>query len=536
MNFRRARHIAYLTESGSEQHLWIHSLDQLTPRELVAGGLSREPFFSPDSTWLGFYDQTSSELKRVSVQGGSPLTIANVSGLLRGASWGDDDSIIFATLASDSGLWRVPASGGTPEQLSTPDPERGELDHLWPEILPGAGAVLFTITANPIEDSQIAVLSLETREHEVLVRGGSNPRYSPTGHLVYAADGALRVLRFDLGRLETTGDPVPVLEGVLTKVTGVADFSLSENGSLVYVPAGSVTRGRLVWVDRGGIRSPIEGEDVYGFPRLSPDGTRVALGIQSEEGGIDIRIRDFERGSDTRLTVQGTNIYPVWAPDGVTVTFASSRGAAYDLFSRPADLSGDTELLITTTATKIPGSWSPDGQVLVYYEVNPTTLRDIWMLPGDGDPAPFLVTPFNERAPRLSPDGRWMAYVSDQSGESNVYVQRFPDGGRVIPISTGGGSEAVWSRDGRALFYRSGSQMLAVEVDTTAVDLNVGRPSVIFEGTYDTDPFALGNANYDVSLDGERFLMVTGASAGAISELTVVQHWFEELKRLVPID
>ena len=528
------RHIAYLTESGGEQHLWVRSLDQITPTELVAGGLPREPFFSPDNTWLGFYDQTGSVLKRVSVQGGPALTIASVPGLIRGASWGNDDSIIFATIDAGSGLWRVPASGGNPEQLTTPDPERGELDHLWPEILPGAEAVLFTVSELD-GGFQIAVLSPETRERRILVQGGSNPRYSPTGHLVYGAQGALRAVRFDLGRLETSGDPVPVLEGVLTKATGVVDFSLSENGWLAYVPTGSVTRGRLVWVDRNGqVTSLFEGEDVYGLPRLSPDGTRVTLGIQSEGGGVDIRIRDFERGSDTRLTVEGTNnIYPVWTPDGEHVTFASSRTGAYDLFSKPADLSGGADLLITTARTKIPGSWSPDGQNLVYYEVHPETLRDIWMLPAGGDPEPFLVTPFNERAPRLSPDGRWMAYVSDQSGEDRVYVQRFPAGGRVIPISTGGGGEAVWSRDGRELFYRHGNQLLAVEVDTSG-EFTVGRPSVVFEELYDTDPFAGGNPNYDVSLDGERFLMVMGVSAGATATVTVVQHWFEELKRLVP--
>ena len=282
---------------------------------------------------------------------------------------------------------------------------------------------------------------------------------------MYGLDGTIRAVPFDLERLAVTGVPVPVLDGVITKTSGAADFSLSETRSLVYVPTGATARRTLGWVDRDGqmTTSVIEENTAISTPRLSPDGTRVAFaGARGVTGVPDIWIRELERGSDTRLTVEGINIFPAWTPDGATVTFTSDRSGAFDLYSKLADLSGEAEQLVTSAAPKFAGSWSPDGQVLVYTDGGFTTLRDIWALPVGGDPAPFLVTDFDERAPRLSPDGQWVAYVSDQSGEDRVYVQRFPEGGGVSPISTEGETEPVWSRDDRELFYRNGTQMLVV--------------------------------------------------------------------------
>ena len=473
--------IAYITAGAGVSQLHVRSVDQLTPATLVSGGVSFDPFFSPDGEWVAFFDLSSRALKRVSVNGGPVLTIAILPGNLRGASWGSDDTIIFGTLSSDNGLWRVPAGGGDPEPLTTPDPAQGEQNHLWPEILPGGRAVLFTIIASPIENSLIAVRLLETGEQKVVVRGGSQPRYVPTGHLVYGVAGTLWAVGFDLEHLETIGDPVPVLDGVLTGGFGTIFFRVSENGSLVYVPAGATPRPTLGWVNREGQMTPlIEGEAIYGTPRLSPDGTRVAFGMLRESGEPDIWIRELERGSDTRLTVEGVNLYPAWTPDGATVTFGSDRAGDFDLYSKRADLSGEAERLATTASDSIPGSWSPDGQTLVYYEVNLSgTARDIWTLLLGGDPAPFLVTAFNERAPRLSPNGHWLAYVSDQAGEDRVYVRPFPEGGRVIPISTGGGTEPVWSRDGRELFYRDGNQLLVVDVDVET-EFTVGTSQVLF--------------------------------------------------------
>ena len=228
--------------------------------------------------------------------------------------------------------------------------------------------------------------------------------------------------------------------------------------------------------------------------------------------------------------------------DGSTITFSSDRSGTTNLYSRPADFSGAAELLLETTDILVPGAWSPDGQLLVYYEVNAETQRDLWVLPVNGTPLPFLVTEFNEHSPRLSPDGEWISYVSDQAGENRVYARPFPEGsGTVIPVSTGPGTEAIWSRDGQELFYRTGNrmrnQMMAVPVKL-GPQLKVGRPSLLFEGAYRLDPNNIGNPNYDVSLDGQHFLMATGAidEDATSPQITVVLNWFEELKRLVPVD
>ena len=259
--------------------------------------------------------------------------------------------------------------------------------------------------------------------------------------------------------------------------------------------------------------------------RLSPDGSQVALQIDG-----DLWIRDLGTGSDTRLT-ESNGSFPLWAPDGTAITFSSKRTGTFDLYSRPVDLNGPARLLLDAEDAVVPGSWTPDGQTLVYYAVNADTQRDLWMLRTGEKPLPFRVTEFNESNPRLSPDGRWVAYASDQSSESRIYVRPFPEGDAVIPISTGPGVQALWSRDGRSLFYRDQNRVLEVEVQT-APEFSVGETTLLFE-----EPYALASANsgmqtYDVTADGQQFLMVSETQTTA--ELTVVLNWFEELKARVP--
>ena len=274
--------------------------------------------------------------------------------------------------------------------------------------------------------------------------------------------------------------------------------------------------------------TPIVTGGEYDVPRLSPDGGRVAFLTDN-----DLWIRDLENDRDTRLTeTDGIDVFPVWRPDGTTVTFTSMRGDGFHIYSRLADLSGQTELILSTDGVSAPGSWTPDGQTLVFYETNDRGNRDIWQLPVGGDPVPFLDTAFNERAPRLSPNGQWLAYISDQAGEDGIYVRAFPGGGPVIPISAGLGTEPVWSRDGRELFYRTADQLWVVDVETEA-GFTAGSPRTLFEASYQFGFAEVGMPGYDVSLDGQQFLMVRrSAAAGYI----VVENWFEELKRLVPVD
>ena len=364
-------HIAYLTGSvglGAEQ-LHVRPLDQLTSETLVAEGELNSPFFSPDGESVGFYDRSAGPvLKRVSVRGGPASTICDLPGDLRGASWGADGTVVFASADLTSGLWRVPAVGGEPEQLTTPDAEKGEVDHVWPEILPGAEAVLFTIGANSIEESQIAVLSLDTGEYKVVL-GGAYPRFSPTGHLLYGVQGNLWAVGFDLSRLETVGDPVPVQEGVLTKDQGSADFDVSENGSLIYVPVGAASTGQrvLVWVDRDGREEELLAPPApYETPRVSPDGRYVAVEVRDPENP-DVMVYDLQRETPTRLTFDpGFDRDPLWSPDGRRVLFGSNRdGSSADIYAKAADGTGPVERVTTSDTDQSPVSWSADGQSLV---------------------------------------------------------------------------------------------------------------------------------------------------------------------------
>jgi serine/threonine-protein kinase len=357
---------------------------------------------------------------------------------------------------------------------------------------------------------------------------------------------------FDPQRLTATGAAVPVVEGVLqSPVSGAAQYSFSATGSLVYVSGGvQGTQSTLVWVGRNGAEQPLPAPaHAYTSPRLSPDGRRVAVGITESESHI--WLYDLSQETLTRLTFEGNlNNRPVWTPDGKRIAFESNKEGPLNLFWQLADGSGGLERLTTSADTQTPNSWSPDGQLLAFLEVTPTTGLDIWVL-RMGDPSagsgqvpstssgqvrktqPFLRTPFNEGAPRFSPDGRWLAYISDESGHIEIYVQPYPGPGGKWQISTEGGTEPVWNPNGRELFYRSGDKMMAVDI-ATQPSFAAGKPRVLSEGRYQASP--LTASNYDVSSDGQRFLMVKRSeSAGAApTQINVVLNWFEELKQKVP--
>ncbi len=341
------------------------------------------------------------------------------------------------------------------------------------------------------------------------------------------------VVPFDLAALEVTGDSVPVVQGVRQNAPGGAvDYGISDNGTLVYVPSTSTAglNRTLVWVDREGLATPlIEDRQAYRRPRLSPDGQRVAVEVQSVANS-DIWIYDIGRGTRMRLTVEGTNQSPVWTPDGTRVTFSSNRDGPPDLYWKPADGSGQAELLLNMNSQNnlVPSSWSPDGESLAFYNANGP--GDIWALPREGDASTFVATAFDERSPMFSPDGRWLAYVSNESGRDEVYVQPYPGPGGKWPISTEGGTEPRWSADGRELFYRLGDKMMVVEVRSEPA-FSSERPQLVFEVPYLRDQF--GTSNYDISPDGQRFLMIK-EEGGQQAQINVVLNWFEELKRLVP--
>jgi Tol biopolymer transport system component len=534
-------HLAYVARQGGTQQLYVRAMDSLEARSIPDTERAFAPFFSPDGQWVGFF--AGQRLKKVSINGGAALTLGDAGSTPTGASWGSGGMIALATTAGGV-LQQVPDAGGMPRALT--HFEKGENTHRWPEFLPGGTAVLFTAgMAGPsLTNAQVAVQLMGTGERRNLVQGAMYPRFAPSGHLVYAQGGILMAAPFDPQRLAVTGAAVPVVEGVLqSSVSGATQYSFSTTGSLVYVSGGlqSATPSKLVWVCRSGAEQPLATPvHAYVFPRLSPDGRRVAVSIQEQE--MQIWLYDLSRETLTRFTFEGnTNLNPVWTPDGKRVAFTSNKEGPLNPFWQLADGSGGLERLTISESTQVPMSWSPDGQLLAFIELNPTTGFDIWTLrmsdpsAGSGQvrkAQPFLRTPFNESAPRFSPDGRWLVYISNESGRNEVYVQPYPGPGGKWQISTEGGTEPVWNPNGRELFYRSEDKMMSVDIATQPA-FAAGKPRMLFEGQYVPTP--LTGPYYDVSPDGQRFLMLKPAEREqAPTQINVVLNWFEELKRRVP--
>jgi serine/threonine-protein kinase len=531
---RRLVYLASGGAGGAYGRLYVRALDDSQPTLITE--FARSPFFSPDGQWVGFFRVGG--LAKVAVTGGPAIAIGGGSaGGPRGATWAPDDTIIFASAEIPTGLLRISSAGGEREVLTTPAPEKGEADHLFPEMLPGGRAVLFTITNNQsIENSQIAVLDLETRNYRVLIHGGSHARYSSSGHIVYGVLGTLRAVAFDLDSLEVRGTPVPVLEGAVTKGTGAASFTISSDGTLVYVAGEASTQQRaIVWVDRQGNEEAIKAPPrPYTYLSLSPDGSRVALDIRDQDN--DIWIWDLTRETLTRLTFDpGLNRGPVWSPDGKRLAFSAQRDGSENIYWQAADGSGTQELLAQSPAPTVPQAFSPDGTLLLFTEIPTPRNVSLVKLDGERKPQPLLQGSFNESNPEISPDGRWLAYDSDESGRPEVYVRPFPDvnTGRW-QISTGGGNNPLWNPNGRELLYfRSPGTLLAVRVEAGA-SFQAEAPQVVLQGPYVAP---IGARHYSVSRDGRRFLMIKNAATQGNApppQINVILNWFEELKRRVP--
>jgi eukaryotic-like serine/threonine-protein kinase len=522
-------------EQGSLR-LYVRGLDQLDAVRLEVGGSPRWPFFSPDGEWIGFFD--AGVLKRVSVNGGSPVVISAIKGTGVGATWGADGTIVFAT-SDSTGLMRVSVNGGEPSVLTKPGP--GE-DHILPQFLPGGRDTLFTVRpqANPTSGSQIALVNIESGAVSMLLPGVTYATYSSSGHLVYAAEGALRAVKFDLDTLSIRSNPVPVLDHVITKPLGAANFALASNGTLVYEagdPRTSADR-TLVWVNREGREEAIAApRRSYVYPRISPDGKRVGLDIRDQQN--DIWIWDFARLTLSRLTFDpGLNRAIAWTPDSRRVVFSAEREGSESLFSQPADGSGSPEQLTNTTPDRPQGplSISPDGKSLVFGEPGqPPFDLNVLDLDGAREVTPLLNAPYSEHNGEISPDGRWLVYQTDESGRDEIYVRPFPNvAASRSQVSTGGGTRPMWSRNGREIFYSAlDGTMMAVPVDSSAArdTFSAGTATSLFSGPYYS---VQAGRSYDVATDG-RFLMIKNNAPQALApQLVVVINWVEELKRLVP--
>ena len=532
--------VVYLGNGATQ--LFVRALDAVTPVALFTGQ-PNDPFVSPDGQWIGFVDGRG-VLKKVAVSGGPAVTVATLdtSGT-RGATWASDDTIIVATAVSATGLQRVSAAGGQVATLTRPDRAQGEADHFWPEMLPGGRAVLFTITplTGGLDSAQVAVLDLQTGSRRILVRGGSHAQYVHSGHLIYAASGTLRAVPFDLARLETRGPSVSVIDDVVTSGSGGVDAVVAGDGTLAFVSAVGVSRTprTLVWVDRQGHEASIAAPPrPYLLPALSPDGTRLAVFADDQE--LDLWIWDMVRPTLTRLTLTaGYDVSPVWTPDGRRVVYSSERSGVRNLYWQAADGSGGVERLTDSSNTQYPTGVSPDGSKLIFNEEGPTTSADVMTLELDRTRrvTPLVPSPFIDRNGTVSPDGRWLAYESNMSGRFEIYVQGFSElnSGRS-QVSTSGGTRPRWTRSTQELVFVSpAGELMRVGVGRGASWSNTAPTPLVKKG-YFTNPVWWGRM-YDIAPDGQRFLMIKEESTegpAAPASLIIVQHWFEELKRLVP--
>ena len=527
-------HLAYVARQGGVQQIYLRAMDSLAANPIPGTEGGSTPFFSSDSQWVGFF--LGGRLKKAPVTGGATLDLGMVGATTgAGASWSSQGIIAVAPGAA-SALLQVPDAGGAVQPLT--HSEKGDLTHRWPEFLPGGRAVLFTAGRSGItfSNAQIAAQSVVSGERKNLVQGATNPRYALSGHLVYAQAGSLMAVPFDPQRLEVTGAAVPVVEGVLqSPTTGAAQYGISAAGTLVYVPGGiQGTQSRLVWVGRNGTEQVLAAPPhSYRFPRLSPDGRRVAVSIIEQES--QTWLYDLSRNTLSRLTFEGSQNYnPVWTPDGKRVAFESNNSGPPNIFWQLADGSGGLERLTTSPYINAPISWSPDGRLLAFGEINTTTGQNIWILRmSDRKALPFHRTGTSENEARFSPDGRWLAYISDESSRLEVYVQPYPGPGGKWQISTEGGTEPVWNPNGRELFYRNGDKMMAVDISTQPA-FAASTPRMLFQGRYEQPPVPLHN--FDVSPDGQHFLMLKAVEEeqAAPTQINVVQNWFEELKQKVP--
>jgi len=525
---RDGQRMAFAAENDGIRRVYLREMQSVQPKAIPGTEDGIAPFFSPDSQRIGFF--ANQRLKAVSLAGGTPVVLADYIDA-RGATWMPDDTIIFSP-GTDTGLWQVPATGGAMRVVAEPDSARGERSYRWPEALPGGDAVVFTLATSEIlsfDDARLAVRSLRTGEQRELVRGGSFASYAATGHLLFARAGVLMAVPFDVARRVVTGAPKPVLDGLVTyPINGAAQYAVSANGTLVLISGQAVSRqATLNWIDAGGKVSILATPSAaYQAVSISPDGRYAALDIDGANASI--WLLDLERMSMTRVTLEWSNNAPFWTPDGAHIGFISSRGGGRRLFWQAAEGGASPEPLTPARPSAAGvGSWAPDGRVLIFSELSQGSGWDIWIqgMSGERILKPFLQTAFNEKNPRFSPDGDWVAYESDETGRAEVYVLPYPGPGRKWRISTDGGMEPVWARDGQDLFYRNGDSMMAVTIQRSP-SFSPDRPRLLFrKGSKTNQPY-----DYDVGPNG-RFLMIEDPPPPALGALTIVLNWHAELEQ-----
>ena len=530
------RSLAYVAIHSGVNKLFVRSLDSYKIRLLPGTEGAEHPFFSPDSKWIGFYN--SDHLMKVSLAGETPTPIYDI-GSSGGATWGEDDTIVFAP-TGDSCLMRVSADGGEATILTDLDRAQGESSHRWPQFLPGGKALLFTaLGGNGWDEFKIVALRLDTGERSTVLKGGHTGRFVPTehsaGHLVYYRANKLLAIPFDPIHLKIIGSsPVTIVEGIAESASPIgAEYSFSASGSLAYVPASLRYLDRqLVWVDRKGTVEPIPDAGVRSYYNkiwlglsISPDGKRAA--VQIDSGTTEIWVYDIERHTMSQCTSEGSSSqFPIWTQDGERITYTGFRDGLRNIYWKIADGKGEEQRITEGENMQTPRSWSPKGE-LCFTDWSPTTKNDLWILRLDGNrrQEPFLSTQFQEGEAQFSPNGSWLAYVTNETGRREVYVLRYPETSKPWQISREGGDAPLWSHDGSELFYRNGDKMMAVDIKTEPGFI-AGKPRLLFEGQFGPG---------DVASDG-RFLMVQPLEPEQpATKIHLVLNWFEELKQKAPL-
>ncbi len=519
--------IIYVASRGGRAQLFARSMDSVTPVALPGTSDAISPFFSPDGHWIAFF--ADGKLKKVPASGGTAIEICDAA-IGFGGTWGAGDRIIFSP-TTGSGLMEVSAAGGKPTRATTLDVPGGEFSHRWPELLPDGNAVLFAVgTVGSWDDAQIVAQSLSSGRRSLLVQGGTHPHYLKSGHLLYAHGGALMAVPIDAKSLKISGTPTRVLDNVMQSSDGAAQAAIADSGDAVYVPARTVAVDRrLIQVDRSGAGVPLAAPlRAYSTPRMAPDGRHVVVTIAGASD--DLWVYDIAAGSLRQITFDADASAPVWTPDSSRVTFTWHKDGPPNLFWIRIGDAIREERLASSDYPQVAGSWSPDGRTLAYVETRPTTGRDIWLLPQDGNstPVPFIATTFDETAPRFSPDGRTLAFVSTESGRPEVYVSRVDDPRHAMTqISRDGGTEPVWSAATHELVYRSANRLMTVS-QPPAGDWSTVKSRLLFEGTFERG--TLDAANYDLASDGQHLILVqAGDSAAVPQELRIVINWADSL-------
>jgi Periplasmic component of the Tol biopolymer transport system len=528
--------VAYvgITKEG-QTSLFVRPLDSMDERKLPGTDDANFPFWSPDSNLIGFFAQ--GKLKKIDILGGPPQTLCDASAG-RGGAWSEDGNILFSPALGD-GLYRIPAAGGAVSQITVPDQKLDEATHRFPVFLPDGKHFLFVIHGVKPENSGIFLGSLDSKDKRRLLPDESICFYSPPGDLLFVREGNLVVQAFDLSSLRLSGEAVPIAEGVYYEPSaGSASLTVSRSGLLAYSTTSGNQYQQFVWFDRQGKQIGSFGDaGVLGDPTLSPDETKVAHYNfrASVSGKPDIWIGDFKQGTFTRFTFDPANDFtPIWSPDGRSIVYSTNLRGSYDIYEKSISGSGEEKVLLQSKDWKFADDLSRDGKYLIYEDDSIKTKADIWALPlfGDRKPFPVIQTEFNEAQGNLSADGKWIAYGSDETGRSEIYIQSFPGGGSKRQISTGGGSQPRWSHDQKELFYMApDSKIMAVEIKTEET-LDVGVPVPLFTAHVPLLPLIGNDRNqYVVTADGQRFLVNRLVAEGVSTPITIVFNWPKLIKK-----